>query len=330
MAQKRLLEFDIAKALCIILVVMGHYAVTNPSWWVSVHDIIYTFHMPLFLFASGFIYIAFKKDDSYSCFLLKKVKRLLIPYVATSIIVVTIKLLTQSFLYVENPVTITSYFRILYLPEAGYFLWFIWVLLWLFCIVPLFKTRISRTILFVVFLITHYTSPYLNLPELFCINELANKAIWFMLGVMCYDWKVVIDNVKGYQVGFAFVVFMLVIVLPQTCDFTDLFKVKWGGQFVDVLKPYVGILFIMFLSKWISQYHVPQIVLLVSTSTYVIYLFHTTFMGFTKALLMRIPIMESIPVISIILVVITGVIFPIILSKLFEKNRITRFIFGIR
>lgn len=106
MGQKRLLEFDIAKALCIVLVVMGHYAVTIPSWWVAVHDIIYTFHMPLFLFASGFIYIAFQQDENYGHFLLKKVKRLLIPYVITSIIIVTIKLLTQSFLYVEHPVTL--------------------------------------------------------------------------------------------------------------------------------------------------------------------------------------------------------------------------------
>ena len=93
---------------------------------------------------------------------------------------------------------------------------------------PLFKTRISRTILFVVFFVTHYVSPYLNLPEFFCINELANKSIWFMAGLMCYDWKLVIDNVKGYQVGLVFVVFILVTILPQICDISGCVTEKRG------------------------------------------------------------------------------------------------------
>lgn len=79
---KRLLEFDIAKAICIMLVVMGHNVPDDsPYWWQTTHDIIYTFHMPLFMFASGFIYIAFKKDESYFHFLQKKVLRLMVPYI---------------------------------------------------------------------------------------------------------------------------------------------------------------------------------------------------------------------------------------------------------
>ena len=60
---QRLISFDIAKAICIILVVIGHYVPDySPQWYVGVHDVIYTFHMPLFMFASGFIYMATKKD----------------------------------------------------------------------------------------------------------------------------------------------------------------------------------------------------------------------------------------------------------------------------
>lgn len=61
----RIIALDIAKAICIILVVMGHYVPDNsPAWYVLVHDVIYTFHMPLFMFVSGYVYIATKKRST--------------------------------------------------------------------------------------------------------------------------------------------------------------------------------------------------------------------------------------------------------------------------
>lgn len=72
---KRIIFIDIAKAICIVLVVIGHYVPDNsPAWYVAFHDIIYTFHMPLFMFTSGYVYIATKKDISYGQFILKKIK----------------------------------------------------------------------------------------------------------------------------------------------------------------------------------------------------------------------------------------------------------------
>lgn len=100
----RIIALDIAKAICIILVVMGHYVPDNsPAWYVLVHDVIYTFHMPLFMFVSGYVYIATKKRSTYGDFLLKKVRRLMVPYLTTSVMVIVIKLLTQGSMSVDNP-----------------------------------------------------------------------------------------------------------------------------------------------------------------------------------------------------------------------------------
>ena len=42
---QRLISFDIAKAICMILVVVGHYVPDySPTWYVDIHDVIYTFH----------------------------------------------------------------------------------------------------------------------------------------------------------------------------------------------------------------------------------------------------------------------------------------------
>lgn len=60
----RIIALDIAKAICIILVVMGHYVPDNsPAWYVLVHDVIYTFHMPLFMFVSGYVLYRYKKEE---------------------------------------------------------------------------------------------------------------------------------------------------------------------------------------------------------------------------------------------------------------------------
>lgn len=185
---QRLISFDIAKAICIILVVIGHYVPDySPQWYVGVHDVIYTFHMPLFMFASGFIYMATKKDILYKNFLWKKVKRLMVPYLSVSAIVITIKLLTEGHAYVENPVTMMSYVKMFYLPEAGYFLWFIWALWWMFVIVPLFKTKQMRLGLFVLAIVLHYIPDFL--PEIFCLRPFQGMLVYFILGAVCFDWK---------------------------------------------------------------------------------------------------------------------------------------------
>lgn len=89
---KRYLNFDVAKAICIILVVLGHYFPdSSPSWYVCFRDVIYSFHMPLFMFASVFVYIATKREDeTYIKFVTKKFKRLMLPYFTTSFIVITL------------------------------------------------------------------------------------------------------------------------------------------------------------------------------------------------------------------------------------------------
>lgn len=92
MKTDRIVSLDIAKAICIILVVVGHYIPDNsPEWYKLIHDVIYTFHMPLFMFASGYVYIATKKDIGYGDFIVKKIKRLMVPYLTTSVIVISLK-----------------------------------------------------------------------------------------------------------------------------------------------------------------------------------------------------------------------------------------------
>jgi fucose 4-O-acetylase-like acetyltransferase len=68
---QRLVQYDLLKGIGILLVVICHAGLGGfPK------EFIYTFHMPLFFFASG----CFFKDTSFGGYMLKNVKQLLIPY----------------------------------------------------------------------------------------------------------------------------------------------------------------------------------------------------------------------------------------------------------
>lgn len=88
------LSFDFIKGVLIILVVLGHviqglYGIDNPDVWENLlFTIIYTFHMPLFIFISGYF---FNHSLKYSFFLLlkKKFLRLIVPsFVWSSLILI--------------------------------------------------------------------------------------------------------------------------------------------------------------------------------------------------------------------------------------------------
>ena len=70
----RLDEFDIAKGIAILCVILGHLGVWN------ITRIVYVFHMPIFFLISGY-FLSLK--TSFSAFICDKFRRLFIPYFAT-------------------------------------------------------------------------------------------------------------------------------------------------------------------------------------------------------------------------------------------------------
>ena len=77
MPHSRLAMLDIARMVCIILVVIGHYDPADaPTHYSNMRMVIYTFHMPVFLFISGYLYIVTRKSETFTAFITKKIKRL--------------------------------------------------------------------------------------------------------------------------------------------------------------------------------------------------------------------------------------------------------------
>lgn len=71
----------IAKAIGIILMVVGHSGCPN-----SISNFIYTFHMPLFFFFSGYFIKDINTRESLMVFTFKKIKGLYLPYLRLSLL----------------------------------------------------------------------------------------------------------------------------------------------------------------------------------------------------------------------------------------------------
>ncbi|UWG95799.1 acyltransferase family protein [Dehalobacter sp. DCM] len=76
--RQRDVYFDNAKLLLIILVVLGHAIepLTGDPFLKAVYAFIYSFHMPLFIFISGY----FSKNTSHEAYATKIISKLVIPY----------------------------------------------------------------------------------------------------------------------------------------------------------------------------------------------------------------------------------------------------------
>lgn len=329
---------DIAKAFAIVLVVIGHFQDTRmPLGYDILREVIYLFHMPLFMFASGFLYQATYKPISYSTHVWKKFQRLMVPYFSVSIIILIIKLSTQDFLPVEHPVTFRSFYEIFYYPSAGYFLWFIWSLFWMMVIIPLFKTGWSRMALLAGSVIIYFFADFF--PSIFCLNKTAYMLVFFAGGAVTAD--IMKNNgVPAFSGLWQLLSVILFAILASymvlTHGATDLMST--GEMILKLLCHFSGIAMSITLAyQWKLRVSGPllRITYSVASVSYIIYLWHTTFEGFAKGILNKFHWFDLSPHLftawsGAIFIICCGVIIPWFLGKkVFTKWKITGFIFGV-
>lgn len=297
------------------------------------------FHMPLFMLLSGFIYSrysSFKLSPvSYKKFAIKKFKRLMIPYFVTSVIVIGIKICMDNLLKVDHPATLMDFVRILYLPSAGYFLWFIWALWWMMLLIPFFHSLRSRLILLAVSLLLYFVADHVT--EIFCLQQFCKNLIYFVSGV-CLAELVQRKNVfiNSRSSIFAMLLFAISAYLQYRFA-SELTPVIRNIQ--AIITAFAGILFTLGLSMYITerktQNWVYRIFKQLALSTFIIYLFHTTFEGFAKAILDKLLLTTPngsglLFYADALIVILVGVIAPYFLYKyVLVKFKITRMLFGL-
>ncbi len=148
----RLAYFDIAKGVGIFLVVLGHCIpdAASPTG-ISVngyrilHDIIYSFHMPLFFFIAGYMMSREKMIARGQCgfdIIKKRISRLLVPYFVVGILYAPFKILLAGFS--NKPYDIKELWMIFIGLNPDGELWFLYSLFVVTAIVSIFGLRVSK------------------------------------------------------------------------------------------------------------------------------------------------------------------------------------------
>lgn len=92
MIENRVKWIDACKGLGIILVLLGYAPISRP-----LADYIFSFHMPLFFFISGYL-LNVNKEKRIIEFIILKIRTLLIPYVSFSLIsIILMSLINDTF-----------------------------------------------------------------------------------------------------------------------------------------------------------------------------------------------------------------------------------------
>lgn len=323
---ERNITLDIAKGLCILLVVIGHYVPESaPGWYMWFVDFVYTFHMPLFMWISGFLYVKTLRNENYGQFIMRKLKRLMIPYLVVSVIIITFKLVSQRYMPVDNPVGVEAFVRALYLPEAGFFMWFLWALMLIFLIVPFFRTPAMHLVLLAVSIVLALLVP-LEFTEMFCLRQAVSFLPYFSFGACMADVSAShnIARVRPWPALLISVACFAGIILWMEYGERTRAGVMAAG-FIGIVGGYLLCHFINSLSigkGWL---------MIVGECSFTIYLFHTTVEGVFKGLLSKAGLFSAGHIAAIIIVVVAGVLIPIALHLcVLRRYGVTRKIFGIR
>lgn len=220
----------VLQGFSMLLVVIGHVSLTNlpgdPSTPIAtgIERTIYTFHMPLFIFISGwlFYYTCIRIGKSYKEMLISKVKRLAVPFLAFTLVTMALKIAFPQLMHrVVNMTEIIDTFILFRSNPLGE-MWFIVVLFELMLFYPLYKLITKSKALSALGLggavlinMSGITISYFN------IGRVTYMLPFFVAGILCskYEWQKFLNNMWALVIMiFLFIAFNVMRILPKSAD----------------------------------------------------------------------------------------------------------------
>jgi peptidoglycan/LPS O-acetylase OafA/YrhL len=244
----------------------------------------------------------------------------MIPYFLVSILVISFKMIAERYLYVENPASWTAFVDMFYLPSAGYFLWFVYTLFLIFLIIPFFHSSKHLYLLFAATLV--WLLIPVQVTDWFCLAQWKDHFFYFVAGCVASREKWI-----RWLAGKISPLPVLVVCAGIYGMIFGLFGYHPEGLVLATVRLWlalVGIAFILCLSRMTAAKDTPvrRFLVWLSATSYTIYLFHTMFEGFAKALLFRMTTASNVSlpfVAGAIFVILAGVAGPVILHRLSVK-----------
>lgn len=207
----------------ILLVVLGHSA--NEEGIPFLSKWIYSFHMPLFIFISGFLFYLTTKDiynlNLYN-FIKKKFVRLILPYIIISSIAYLPKVFLSKFAQRGIDLSMDSYLHSFLYPWDNVirFFWFLPTLFFIMIIVVILL-KITKNRLHVVFYFSViFSFIVLNFIDIkiLNINGIFNYMLFFCLGMMYCKYKDIVNKILEKNISKIFIVVFVLLLINATTN----------------------------------------------------------------------------------------------------------------
>lgn len=197
--KKKIEWLAVLQGFSMLLVVIGHVTLTNvPSdsstpIATGIERIIYSFHMPLFIFISGwlFYFTCILKEKNFKDVVIAKLKRLGIPFLAFTLMATILKSAFPSLMH--RPVTLQELIDTFFFFKSNPLgeMWFIIVLFELMLLYPVYKSITKNDLSAAIglggaILISRF------FPEIsyFNLGRVAYMLPFFVAGILCckFEW----------------------------------------------------------------------------------------------------------------------------------------------
>ncbi len=228
---KRLNEIDVATGIAISLVVLGHLGWKDASWYFDFKNTLYKFHMPFFMFLSGFLlahtnyhYSNFK---SFRLFIGKKSVKFFLPYLFFSALFISVYIALG---YINTSKEIINITKAVFLyPKSGAsgFLWYVYVLIEFYLFFSLLYQisilRRNRWIYLLVGIAIFLFTPQIKYFE---IRNFADYSLFFAIGFTFQNYYQPLKKLLRFWGPLFLALFLIVFTLDiiKALNITDHYR----------------------------------------------------------------------------------------------------------
>lgn len=339
--EKKLINISYIKVIIMLVIVLYHSMLFfNGEWFVYQTPIfkadylkyianwLNTFHVQTFCMVSGFLFYYLKIEkgryNNPIKDIKKRSKRLLIPYIFTSVFwVIPIAIYFNNY----SALDIIKKFVLMESPNQ---LWFLIMLFLVFVFFELFsnKIRISFKNLFIIFILSTGLGFTLQLFDInyFQISKAVQYIIYFYLGGYIYKNK---DKTSIKQIVLMLLMFILLYGICLYFNYLDIFVLNCLSKFILTIVSICEVSIIYYIiTKAVEKKKLKTnniIYKLVDENNFGIYLFHQQIIYFMIVLLNGV----VHPIIQVIASFVVALIISILMTVILRKNKVTKTMFGV-
>lgn len=238
---------DIVKGIGIILVVLGHTALPK-----SLLNIIYSFHMPLFFFISGYLYSKEKYSTDIMVVFKSKFNTLLWPFFTFSIFAIIL-----NYIFVQHNMSFVLFElkdTILGIHNINGPLWFLTALF----MVEIIFSQTNRYknydfIILLIVIIGFINAFYFQFRIIYNIDIALIGILYFYIGYKVRDFNLLNISLK-IKMSLLILLSFLLVVFSYKTEFNMMYHI-YGDIYNFIIASFSGIALVLIISKIIDKFN---------------------------------------------------------------------------